>query len=739
MRVMSASLIATLMVAGLASPATAAGKTTTDTDAVRLDVGLDAGTDPEGVLAVLGDALIAERPIVGLDAIAVDVSAGQAGAALSALAAAPGVRYAERGGTVAADSDDLTPVHKWAHVPEAWSWTTGDPRVTIAVVDSGVTPTDEVPAARHVTGYDFADRDDDPADADGHGTLVAGVIAGDNENGGPAGMCPACTIMPIRVLTGGKGSTSDTAAGIAYAADNGARIINLSLSTGTPSRILHDAVAYASAKGSLVVASAGNVKSTARRYPAAYEPAIAVKPVNTEVKNTESDRWVDLSSTTNAVATGLDGEGHYLTGSSGAAAALSGAAALGFAIRPEASATELRTALEQTAFLRTGYPALSVPLFDAAAVVHRFGGADTEAPVLTDPGLKENQLVGLNGVSVKPLATDDHGVQRLELQVPGQDPLVVQHAGYSYTLRPHPGLNGPTPVTVVAYDYEGRADSRTVIIEADTKRPSVTMVSPVATSVAHGTVAVTLSVEDTDVKQIYSIWSGPGGQKMFMQVPGTKLWKATVYLPESGEILIAAEDKAGNRTDLTRYIHSDNAPPAGGTITPANGAKVRGTFTTKLTGVTDLGGVAKAELWANGKHIGVDKAAPFSLSVKTGSYSGKYTLVWKVTDRFGQARTLPTRTLTADNKAPTVTIAKAPKNGAKVSGTVKVYTKASDTNGIARVELIINGKVVAKDTTSGYVLSVNTKKVARTMKVQVRAYDKVGNLKTTATRTWRRK
>ena len=60
------------------------------------------------------------------------------------------------------------------------------------------------------------------------------------------------------------------------------------------------------------------------------------------------------------------------------------------------------------------------------------------------------------------------------------------------------------------------------------------------------------------------------------------------------------------------------------------------------------------------------------------------------------------------------------------------------TNGINRVELLINGKVVTKDTKAGYSFSINTKKYAKTMKVQLRAYDKAGNSFTTTTRTWHR-
>jgi archaellum component FlaF (FlaF/FlaG flagellin family) len=96
------------------------------------------------------------------------------------------------------------------------------------------------------------------------------------------------------------------------------------------------------------------------------------------------------------------------------------------------------------------------------------------------------------------------------------------------------------------------------------------------------------------------------------------------------------------------------------------------------------------------------------------------------------------RTLIADNKAPTVTITSGPANGAKVKGTVTVKVAASDAGSVGRVELIVNGTVVAKDTASPYTFKINVARYGKKIKVQVRAVDTVGNTATTATRTWKR-
>ena len=219
------------------------------------------------------------------------------------------------------------------------------------------------------------------------------------------------------------------------------------------------------------------------------------------------------------------------------------------------------------------------------------------------------------------------------------------------------------------------------------------------------------------------------------QAGSTLSWQARVVPSAGGWIEIAATDLAGNVFRASNWVVLDNAGPTATTMSPASKAKVRGTFTATLSGVADASGIAATELRANGRLIGRNAS---SFKVATGSFSGNVDLVWKLTDQLGNTRTYP-RVVVADNKAPTVSITKAPKHRAKVKGTVKVYVKAADASGIARVELIINGKVVARDATAGYVLSTNSTKQKKTMKVQVRAYDKLGNVTYTSVRTWYRK
>ena len=143
--------------------------------------------------------------------------------------------------------------------------------VVVAVVDTGVDLDHSEFKDRLVSGYDFVENDSVADDGNGHGTHVAGTIAGANDGFGVTGVAHDAAIMPIRVLDdNGYGWTSDIIAGTRWAADNGADVINLSLGGGGFSQSMADTVAYASSLGAVVVMAAGNSGFASPDYPAAY-------------------------------------------------------------------------------------------------------------------------------------------------------------------------------------------------------------------------------------------------------------------------------------------------------------------------------------------------------------------------------------------------------------------------------------------------------------------------------------
>ncbi|MFJ4998270.1 S8 family serine peptidase [Microbacterium sp. NPDC088619] len=166
--------------------------------------------------------------------------------------------------------------------------------VVVAVVDSGIDAGNPHLAGVVIGGVDLVgdgERADGLSDTTGHGTAIAGQIAAQPiAESGVVGLAPDARLLSVRVFRSdqqqdkdkGFGPTSQRIAdGIHWAADNGADIINVSISQSTDSPDLRAAVEHASAVGALVVASGGNRASDpdakdGARYPAAYEQVLGV-------------------------------------------------------------------------------------------------------------------------------------------------------------------------------------------------------------------------------------------------------------------------------------------------------------------------------------------------------------------------------------------------------------------------------------------------------------------------------
>ncbi|HET8528914.1 MAG TPA: S8 family serine peptidase [Gaiellaceae bacterium] len=106
----------------------------------------------------------------------------------------------------------------------------GSPRTVVAVLDSGVDPAQPDLRGALVPGRNVLAGDDDTRDDNGHGTLVAGIVAARSDNRiGVAGFCPSCAVMPVKVLdAGGHGSGPEIAAGIDWAVVHGPAVANMS-------------------------------------------------------------------------------------------------------------------------------------------------------------------------------------------------------------------------------------------------------------------------------------------------------------------------------------------------------------------------------------------------------------------------------------------------------------------------------------------------------------------------------
>jgi subtilisin family serine protease len=310
----------------------------------------------------LGLSRVATIPQLDVHVLGAASSIGVA-PALAALRADPRVNHAEPEGVVRAlqvPNDELwssqwSPVR--THAPRAWDLTTGSAGIVVAIVDTGIDPTQPDLRGKLVSGYDYVNGDPDPSDDNGHGTAVAGVVGADSNNGiGVAGYCWGCRLMPVKVLdAGGIGSTTALAQGIVWATDHGARVINVSLGSSTDDATVAAAAQYARMHGVLVIAAAGNNSSSILEYPAALPDVVSVSASD------ESDRLYGFSNSGAALAapgdnstTSWGGGYESFLGTSSAAPVVSGIAALGFSADPDATPGDVEEALKAGAVAVSG-------------------------------------------------------------------------------------------------------------------------------------------------------------------------------------------------------------------------------------------------------------------------------------------------------------------------------------------------------------------------------------------------
>lgn len=236
----------------------------------------------------------------------VDVPRERLAELVRAVAGDPRVSHAEENTLYAASfvPDDPRYGEQWnlpmIGAPAAWDHARGK-GVIVAVIDTGVAYQDgprfkaveDLAGAEFVEGYDFVNDRVEALDDHGHGTHVAGTIAQRTGNGrGVAGVAFEATIMPLKVLSAqGSGTAADIADAIYFAADEGARVINMSLGGGSASAVMADAVAYARKKGVVVVCAAGNNGRRVVEYPAAYPGAFAVSAVGPSGELASYSSW----------------------------------------------------------------------------------------------------------------------------------------------------------------------------------------------------------------------------------------------------------------------------------------------------------------------------------------------------------------------------------------------------------------------------------------------------------------
>ncbi len=281
---------------------------------------------------------------------------------LDALQNVPGIQYAEPNYSFSlletypndAYFDDQYYLNNIL-APQAWDYVTGSPAVTIAVIDTGVDAGNPDLGSKLIDGYDFVENDAVPQDENGHGTFVAGVAAASTNNGsGVAGVSWGAQIMPLRVLDRyGNGSYASAASAILWAADHGARVINMSIGGSKYSQVLADAVDSAMQRGVVMVAATGNTGSPFVLYPAALPGVIAVGATdayNNLAGFSNNGPQVDVVAPgVSIIGLGLDAPFTISSGTSMASPQVAGYAALLFSVPGVAYSSQVEEIILSTA------------------------------------------------------------------------------------------------------------------------------------------------------------------------------------------------------------------------------------------------------------------------------------------------------------------------------------------------------------------------------------------------------
>ncbi len=352
------------------------------------------------------------------------------------------------------------------HAPEAWQITEGDSTIHIGFVDTGVKwlhpdlefqfavnpaedrnhdglfeawPSDSLGVnvrgdtvygdldgidhdgngyLNDVIGYNFIDDDAIPYDDNGHGTAIAGILAGEQDNAiGISGIAPKCRLVALKAFdANGFGQDNNIASAIVYAADNGVQILNCSFGDVVPSLLQRDAIRYAISKGVTIFGSSGNsaYSSEDPNYPSDFDEVVSVgatasyPPDAVWFLTTHGEEMDVVAPGENILTTDTSLGYDSVSGTSAASPIAAGIAALLLSKNPKLTPIQLRSIIESTTTQAAGgYNHLSANgRVDAYAALSYVG--TPEIKLVTPQTLDEFQVgdtVHFTGSAISPLFT----------------------------------------------------------------------------------------------------------------------------------------------------------------------------------------------------------------------------------------------------------------------------------------------------------------------------------------------
>ena len=443
--------------------------------AQRLLLKFKNGAQPVDTARTLSHAVgartVSEIPQLGVKVIELPEKAEPI-AQLKAFRASPHVEYAELDRVYA--PADITPNDFWYFgqwhltkiaAPAAWATTTGSSNVIIAICDTGVESTHPDLAGKLVPGWNVFSSNSDTHDVTGHGTSVAGTAgAAANNSVGVASVAWGCPIMPIRVSDGsGMASSTTIANGMLWAADHGARVVNVSYYGVNGDATITSAAQYLQSKGGVVTTAGGNDGLFYSAPDNPYLLAVSATGSNDVLASFSSrGNYIDLAAPGAGIFTTSVG-GAYAsgTGTSFAAPIVAGVAALVISAKPSLTAQQVQDILKQNA------DDLGTPGWDSsygwgrvnaarsvAAAIASAPPADTTPPTvgISTPG---NGATVWGTTTVQINASDNVGVVSVSLYVDGGLLATATSSPYSFAWNTGGVLNGYHTLQATARDAAG--------------------------------------------------------------------------------------------------------------------------------------------------------------------------------------------------------------------------------------------------------------------------------------------
>lgn len=351
--------------------------------------------------------------------------------------------------------------------------------------------------------------------------------------------------------------------------------------------------------------------------------------------------------------------------------------------------------------------------------------AAAAAPLVLSTGLEAGQWIGIEQL-ISPTFTN--GAVSIEVLINNKVVIKKQpRTADPVLLKPPADLNDTeADVMVKAYDAFGGFSSLTTRVRVDTQAPQATF-TPGLTDLVHGQTVVT-ATPDADVVEFVMFDADGRELGRTSAAPWSLTWDA---LGHSGHLNFELTDRAGNVTKVQSAFQVDDLGPTVGSVSPGDKAFVNGTTLTSTITASDPSGVVEATMLG----AATDITAPFTATVPIGG-DGARILTWTVKDRWGNA-TISRRVVRVDNTRPTITIL-APATGTKLPrGFLRIPATVGDLNGVQRVEMRVNNRIVATDTSAPFSFLLNTGIYGRSYAVSFYAFDPVGNASSTKPRTYR--